>query len=221
MIIPAYNEINTIKEILEKTMAVDISKEIIVIDDGSTDGTKEFLSKCDPKGMKVLFHKKNMGKGSAIKTGIRHSTGDIILIQDADLELDPQDYYELIKPIVEGKSKVVYGSRFLRFKYTSFNLFALGNRWLTFLANLLYKANITDEAIGYKVFKSEVLKSIDLKCKGFEFCSEVTAKIKKKGYKIFEVPVSYYPRKVSEGKKVNWIDAVIATKTLLKYRFLN
>ena len=223
VIIPAYNEINTIEKILQKVMAVKISKEIIIIDDGSTDGTREYLSSLKDKDIISIFHKKNMGKSSAVRTGIASATGDIIIIQDADLEYDPEDYYKLVKPIQEGKYKVVYGSRYnvvsKIFGFT--HRFFLANRILTKMSNILYNANITDEPTCYKVFDASVLKSLNLKSKRFEFCPEVTAKVRKRGYKIHEIPIKYYPRSIEEGKKINWKDGIEAIWTLIKYRFVD
>jgi len=230
VIIPAYNEKKTIKEIITKIKSIKIPKEIIIIDDFSIDGTREFLEKLNDPQIKIFFHKKNYGKSHGVRTGIKESKGDIIIIQDADLEYDPQDYYNLVEPIKNGKTKVVYGTRFHRKKghpsllhpyQNLFNPFYFGNRILTTLANLLYKANITDEPTCYKVFDAKVLKSINLKSERFEFCPEVTAKVKKKGYKIYEVPINYNPRTTQEGKKINWRDGIEAIWTLIKYRFVD
>jgi glycosyltransferase involved in cell wall biosynthesis len=222
VLIPAYNEINNIQNILEKIGEVNIPMEIIVVDDGSTDGTRELLNKLKSDKIKVVFHEKNQGKGGAIKTAIEHSKGDIIIIQDADLEYDPQDYYKLIPVIESGKEKVVYGSRFLnkQNKHSYFSFF-LGGQVVTWITNILYFQNLTDEPTCYKVFDAKLLKSIKLNCTGFEFCPEVTAKIAKLGYKIPEIAISYYPRSISEGKKINWKDGVEAIWVLFKYRFVN
>lgn len=222
VLIPAYNEINNIQNILEKIGEVNIPMEIIVVDDGSTDGTRELLNTLKSDIIKVIFHEKNQGKGGAIKTAIEHSKGDIIIIQDADLEYDPQDYYKLIPVIESGKEKVVYGSRFLnkQNKHSYFSFF-LGGQVVTWITNILYLQNLTDEPTCYKVFDAKLLKSIKLNCTGFEFCPEVTAKIAKLGYKIPEVAISYYPRSISEGKKINWKDGVEAIWVLFKYRFVN
>ncbi|MFY7909239.1 MAG: glycosyltransferase family 2 protein [Emticicia sp.] len=222
VLIPAYNEVHNIQNILKKIGEVDIPKEIIIVDDGSTDGTRELLKTLKSDSVKVVFHEKNQGKGGAIRTAIDHASGDIIIIQDADLEYDPQDYHKLIPVIESGKEKVVYGSRFLnkQNKHSYFSFF-LGGQVVTWITNLLYFQNLTDEPTCYKVFDAKLLKSIKLNCTGFEFCPEVTAKIAKLGYKIPEVPISYYPRSISEGKKINWKDGVEAIWVLFKYRFVN
>lgn len=228
VLIPVFNEKNTILQLIEKVKAVPLRKELILVDDFSFDGTKEILKKIKDPEIKVLFHERNYGKGHAIRTAIKHATGDIMIVQDADLEYDPQDYPSLIKPIVENKARVVYGTRFPRKKdrwfpffhyFSIFNPFYMANKILTVSANVLYLTNITDEATCYKVFDSKVLKSLNLKCEKFEFCPEVTAKVRKKGYKIYEVPISYFPRSVKEGKKIKLKDAFEAIWTLIKYRF--
>jgi len=227
VVIPAYNEMATIEEIIKRIKAVNIPKEIVIVDDGSTDGTREFLEKLEDPEIITFFHKRNYGKSHGVRTGIREATGEIIIIQDADLEYDPQDYYNLIKPILEGKTKVVYGTRFPRkvhhpslahpyFPLT--NPFYFANKILTTMANVLYGAKITDEPTCYKMFDAQLLKSLNLKSERFEFCPEVTAKVKKKGYSIYEVPISYNPRSVEEGKKINWKDGVEAIWTLVRYR---
>lgn len=222
VIIPTYNEKNTILQLIKKVKAVKLLKEIIIVDDFSTDGTRDILKSIKNKEIKILFHEKNYGKGHAIRTGIKHVSGDIVIIQDADLEYNPQDYKKLIKPIAEGKAKVVYGTRFPlgRSRPSIFkNSFFLANRILTIASNLLYNANITDEPTCYKVFSADVLKNLNLKCERFEFCPEVTAKVRKNGHSIFEVPISYNPRSQEEGKKIRWKDGFQALWTLIKYRF--
>ena len=224
VLIPAYNEEKTIGKLLQKVIDVNldgIKRKIIVIDDGSIDSTVSIVNKF--KDVILVKHKKNMGKGFAIRTGIKKATGDIILIQDADLEYDPNDYRALIKPIADGKAEVVYGSRRLRKenKQHSGIIFYWGGASLTLITNILFWTGITDEPTCYKVFKSELLKSIPLNCKRFEFCPEVTAKIAKKKIKIVEVPISYYPRNREQGKKINLFDWFEAVWTLVKYRIIN
>ncbi|MEW6102350.1 MAG: glycosyltransferase family 2 protein [bacterium] len=220
VIMPVYNEKDTIEEIIKKIEAINLPKEIIIIDDYSSDGTREIIEqRINQKNVIKLFHSENRGKGSAIRTGLEKASGDIIIIQDADLEYDPEDYYKLVKPIMEGKVDVVYGSRVLGKGKFSYLRYALGGKFLSLLTNILYGSHITDEPTCYKVFKTDVIKSLNLKCKKFEFCPEVTAKVLKKGYEILELPISYFPRKIEEGKKINWKDGVEAIWTLVKYRF--
>jgi len=221
IIIPAYNEEKTISEIIKKVKIQDVfgmDKEIVVIDDGSTDDTSNILKKI--KGIIAIKHDKNKGKGAAIRTGLKKATGGIILIQDADLELTPEDYPLLVQPILKGNAKVVFGSRILGNPDLKYNpLFYFGGRFVTSVANLLFNIHITDEPIGYKVFKSDVIKSLNLKCERFEFCPEVTAKIAKRKISIVEVPVRYFPRTTKEGKKLGIKDGISAIWTLIKYRF--
>lgn len=224
VIIPVYNEVSTIKEILKKVENINVNKEIIVVDDGSDDGTREILKNMNKNNIVILYHEHNMGKGRAIRTALPFVTGDIIIIQDADLEYHPEEYLKLIKPIVDGKAKVVYGSRILDKKFYPVSLqnfiFYLGGRSLSLLTNFLYGSNITDEPTCYKVFKMDILKSLNLQCMGFEFCPEVTAKVLKQGIKIYEVPISAVPRSVKEGKKIRLKDWFIAAWILIKYRLL-
>lgn len=223
ILIPVFNEEKTVKEVLEtvrKADIGDIEKEIVVVDDGSNDKTLDVLKQIH--WIKLIPHKKNQGKGAAIRTAIKHATGDIIIIQDADLEYDPNEYGSLIKPIIEGKAKVVYGSRRLNKKNKKHSglSFYIGGIGLTIITNILYPSQkITDEPTCYKVFKAEVLKDMKLECMRFEFCPEVTAKVIKQGIKIHEVPISYFPRSLKQGKKINWKDGVEAVWTLLKFRF--
>ena len=220
VLIPAYNEINSIDTLLEKIQAVPINKEIIIVDDGSTDGTRERLTtfKSIPN-VRVVFHDHNQGKGAAIRTAIQHMTGDIAIVQDADLEYEPQDYPALVAPIAEGREKVVYGSRFLKPENRhSYFSFYVGGQIVTLLTNILYNQRLTDEPTCYKVFDANFLKSIPLDCMRFEFCPEVTAKVAKRGIRIKELPISYYPRSIAEGKKISWLDGIEAIWVLLKYR---
>ncbi len=221
VIIPCYNEVNTVAEIIRRVRAVKLAHEIIVVDDGSTDGTREVLAQIDPgDDLKIIYHPHNMGKGAAVRTGFQNATGDVFLIQDADLEYDPREYPVLLRPIEEGIAKVVYGSRFLggpRKAMFFWNMVA--NRTLTFITNLLYNAILSDMETCYKVFRAEVIRDIPLRSRRFDFEPEVTAKILKRGYRIYEVPISYNGREWYEGKKISWKDGVIALWTLLRYRF--
>ncbi|XRP97110.1 glycosyltransferase family 2 protein [Methanocaldococcus sp. 16A] len=226
IVIPAYNEEKTIEKILEKVLNVKLplEKEIIVVNDGSTDRTKEIIEnfiKNHPNENIKLINKKNEGKGSALKVGIKHSTGDIIIIQDADLEYDPNDYPKLIKPILEGKAKVVYGSRLRKIENKFSHIsFLIGGICITLITNILYFTFLTDEPTCYKVFHKD-LKDILINAEGnrFDWEPEVTAKILRKGYKIYEVPINYYPRTLKEGKKIRWKDGFEAILTLIKWRF--
>ncbi len=225
IIIPVYNEETTISQVLAEIARVDvpgIEKEIIVVDDGSTDQTPHILRErlAQVGDITQLFvSPENFGKGAAIRIGLRYVTGDIVIIQDADLELDPQEYGLLLQPILSGEARVVYGSRFLR-PVAGLPLRSRVANWvLARLTNLLYGTRLTDEATAYKVFDAEVIKSLRLRCIRFEFCPEVTAKVARAGYRIHEVPISYHPRTPAEGKKVRWTDGMVAVWTLIKYRF--
>jgi len=225
IIIPIYNERQHIEQILERVAAVDIApnvqKEIIVVDDGSSDGSMELLTTLTQR-FQFKLHKSmlNFGKGIAVRTGLKYANGDIILIQDGDLEYNPEEYPQLVNPIIEGLSDVVYGSRFFTRPQGMKVRNYLANRFLTFLANLLYGTRISDEATAYKVFRREIFDQIDLKCRRFEFCPEVTAKISKLGYRIYEVPISYQGRNILEGKKIRFRDGAEAVWALIKYRFM-
>jgi glycosyltransferase involved in cell wall biosynthesis len=221
IIIPCYNEAKTISEIVEKVNEQTFfKKEIIVIDDFSTDGSREILkSFLQDKVTTIIFNDKNYGKGYSLKQGIKKATGDIILIQDADLEYDPSDYSKLIDPILKGFADVVYGSRFIGSDEKRVLLFwhSLGNKILTFISNMFSNINLTDMENCYKVFKSQVIKSIDLQENRFGFEPEVTAKIAKMDLKIYEVGVKYHGRKYSEGKKITWKDGISALRCIIKY----
>ncbi len=222
ILIPAYNEIKSIDVLLEKIQAVPITKEIIIVDDGSTDGTRERLTTFQSiPNVRVFFHAQNQGKGAAIRTAIQHMTGDIAIVQDADLEYEPQDYLALVEPIVDGREKVIYGSRFLKPENRhSYYSFYIGGQIVTLLTNILFNQRLTDEPTCYKVFDANFLRSIPLDCNRFEFCPEVTAKVAKRGIRIKELPISYYPRSITEGKKISWLDGIQAIWVLLKYRIV-
>jgi glycosyltransferase involved in cell wall biosynthesis len=223
ILIPVYNEFRTLPRVLQRVVDASLpegcEKEIIVVDDGSTDGTAELLRQYENSPPVLVHHfTVNSGKGSVLRVGIAKATGDIVLTQDGDLEYDPNDYLKILEPICQGSADVVYGSRFLRkFKGMRWANW-IGNKALTLAANLLFAAKITDEATAYKAFRAGVLKSLDLKCVRFEFCPEVTAKVRRLGYRIHEVPISYNPRGILEGKKIRWYDGVEALWTLVKYR---
>jgi glycosyltransferase involved in cell wall biosynthesis len=221
ILIPIYNERATILEIIQRVQAVPFEKEIIAVDDGSTDGTRELLSQIERQGVTVLCHERNQGKGAAIQTALRRASGDIIVIQDADLEYDPRDYTQLVQPIIEGRAKVVYGSRFLGPRMAMFFWHMLANKALTLMTNILYDAILSDMETGYKAFRADVIKGMRLHSRRFDFEPEVTAKVLKRGIRIFEVPISYYGREYSEGKKIGTKDGFIAIWTLLKYRFVD
>ena len=227
IIIPVYNEEKTLLKVLDKVKKVkldNITKEIILVDDFSTDGTKNILSELRDSSLKIFFHQKNHGKGAAIRTALKHATGDIIMIQDADLEYDPAEYPRLLEPIIENETKVVYGSRLEAIRKNIKNMYKLhyiGNTFLTLMTNLLFGAKITDMETCYKVFRKEVIKDMKLKAKRFDFEPEITAKILKKGYKIKEVPINFIGRKFDEGKKITWKDGIKALYYLIKYRFVD
>jgi glycosyltransferase involved in cell wall biosynthesis len=229
IIIPVYNEIQTIGEILARVLQVDLQKEVIVVDDFSIDGTREFLKEWvadRANGLKdqvhILFQPKNMGKGAALRLGFKEATGDIILIQDADLEYHPMEYFKLIEPILDGRADVVYGSRFLGSSSKGLTVWQiLGNHFLTFLSNQCTDLHLTDIETCYKVFKKEILDHIHLKSNRFGFEPEVTAKIAKMNCRIYEVPISYSGRGYSEGKKIHWIDGLKAIWSILRYHFFD
>ncbi len=221
ILLPVYNERATIEEIVRRVLASPFEKQVIAIDDGSTDGTRDILPALEKQGVLVLYHDRNRGKGAALHTGIQRATGDIIIIQDADLEYDPRDYAQLVQPIVEGRAKVVYGSRFLGPRMAMFFWHMIANKMLTLMTNILYDAILSDMETGYKAFRADVLKGIPLRCRRFDFEPEITAKILKRGIRIFEVPISYYGREYHEGKKIGMKDGFVAIWTLLKYRFVD
>lgn len=222
VVVPVYNEVANIREILKRIRATKLPSEIVVIDDGSTDGSREVLASLDGKdNIRVILHETNQGKGAAVRTGIGAARGDVILIQDADLEYDPHDYPVLLKPLRDGVADVVYGSRFLGGPRRAVMFWhMIANQLLTFMTNILYNTILSDMETGYKVFRRDVLTGVKLRARRFEFEPEFTAKVLKRHYRIYEVPISFNPRDYSEGKKIKLQDAFIAVWTLLKYKFV-
>ena len=241
VIIPVYNEKATVREIIRRVNFTDVvvpvdfgpysdqgrtmhvEKEIIVVDDGSEDGSRQIVEEEAAVGnVRGFYHERNLGKGVAVRTGFQHATGDCLVIQDADLEYDPRDFKLLLQPILEGRADIVYGSRF-RGGPTKAMFFShmLGNQFLTLVTNILYDTIITDMETCYKCFRTEVIRGIPLRSRGFEFEPEVTAKVLKRGYRIYEVPITYTGREFEEGKKITWRDGFKALWTLVKYRFMD
>jgi len=219
VIVPVYNEVGHVEELLQAVLASPVKKEIIIVDDGSTDGTREKLQALAPSSdVTIVFHEVNCGKGASIRTALSYARGEYVLIQDSDLEYDPQDYPALLRPLEEGRANVVYGVRPDRPERGM--RFFLGAKLLTHLTNFLYRAGIHDEATCYKVFRRSLLERMRLECRRFEFCPEVTAKICRADEKIEEVPISYNPRSAIEGKKIRHSDGWLAIWTLIRYRFL-
>jgi glycosyltransferase involved in cell wall biosynthesis len=224
--IPCYNEVSTIEKVIERVRSVKIADEIVIVDDGSTDGTRDILRRLadspDHQDLRIIFHERNGGKGAALVTAFSHATGDVIIIQDADLEYDPREYPVLLRPIQEGISPVVYGSRFLGGPRKAMNFWNMvANKSLTLATNVLYNAILSDMETCYKVFRAEVAEDMVIRARGFEFEPEFTAKVLKQGIRIYEVPISYNGREWDEGKKIKWWDAPLALWTLLKYRFVD
>jgi glycosyltransferase involved in cell wall biosynthesis len=229
ILMPVYNEKSTLAETVRRVCAVQMPKEIIVIDDGSDDGSREILSRIQKEyegardglnELRVVFHSRNKGKGAAIKTGLGYVSGDIVIIQDADLEYDPADYRQLVDPILAGHADVVYGTRFAGggSHRVLFFWHSVGNRALTLISNMLTNLNLSDMEVGSKVFRAEVLKSVDLKSQRFGFEPEITVKLAKKGCRFYEVPISYHGRTYEEGKKITWKDGVAALYTIIRFR---
>jgi glycosyltransferase involved in cell wall biosynthesis len=240
IIMPVYNERATLEEIVQRVQATDLTvnprstslilpgpvaveREIIIVDDGSTDGTRNILDEwriSPPPNMQIIYHERNSGKGAALRTGFQHATGDLMIVQDADLEYDPRDYVKLLEPLLEGRAPVIYGSRFLGGPRAAMSLsHTLGNQLLTVITNLLYGTSLSDMETCYKCFRREVIDGITLRSRAFEIEPELTAKILKRGYTIFEVPISYNGRAFHEGKKISWKDGFSAVRTLVRYRF--
>jgi len=242
IIMPVYNEQATLTEIVNRVRSVDLTvdregtnallqgpivleREIVIIDDGSTDGTREILNKWrleNAPDLRIVYHEKNGGKGAALRTGFQQATGDILVIQDADLEYDPRDYVKLLEPLLEGRSAVIYGSRFMGGPRSAMSLsHTLGNKFLTVLTNLFFGTALSDMETCYKCFRRDVIVDMPLRSRRFEIEPELTAKILKRGYSIFEVPISYNGRDFHAGKKISWQDGFTAVRTLLKYRFVD
>jgi len=228
VIIPVYNESRTIREIIRRVQAVGLADEIVVVDDGSTDGTRQVLSELGSAGqplrfsLRVILHEKNQGKGAAVYTGIQNASGDVILVQDADLEYDPRDIPALLKPLQEGMADVVYGSRFLGGpRRPTMFWHMVANQLLTLMTNILYDTILTDMETGYKLFRRQVVANMKIRSRRFDFEPEFTAKVLKMKVRIFEVPITFNPRDYAEGKKIGLKDAFVAVWTLLKYRFVD
>ncbi|MDD5245403.1 MAG: glycosyltransferase family 2 protein [Syntrophorhabdaceae bacterium] len=218
IIIPAYNEVDFIGDVIRRVQETPYEKEIIIVDDGSVDGTRDILKNLKEPNITVVLQEVNQGKGAALRAGFARAKGDIVIIQDADLEYDPRDYPKLLEPILEGKADVVYGSRFLGGPHRVLYFWHyIGNMAVTLLSNMFTNLNLTDMETGYKVFKREVLKDITIESNRFGFEPEITAKIAKGRFKVYEIPISYYGRSYEEGKKITWRDGIKAFFTILKY----
>ncbi|NPV09074.1 MAG: glycosyltransferase family 2 protein [Anaerolineae bacterium] len=224
VLVPVYNECATIEQVVAQVLSVDLGdleREVILVDDGSTDGSREVLTRLEDRPyVRVYYHDVNQGKGAAVRTGMFRATGDIMLVQDADLEYDPRDYSIVLRPILEGRAEVVYGSRFLGGPRKAMLFWHMvGNRSLTLLTNILYDSILTDMETCYKAFRADVIRGLVLRARKFELEPELTAKILKQGYRIYEVPISYNGREYAEGKKITWRDGPQAAWTLLRCRF--
>jgi glycosyltransferase involved in cell wall biosynthesis len=223
VIVPVYNERNTLVEILRRMRCVElpagIEREIIVVDDGSTDGTREVLKQLGDSTVRVVLHSENRGKGAAVRTGFAHAVGDYVLVQDADLEYDPDDWPKLLAPVLRGKARVVYGSRFTGERRNMMYVHWVGNRFLSFVTNLLYNTTLSDMETCSKLIERSLLDDLDLRAEKFDIEPEITAKILKRRIRIYEVPISYAGREYEDGKKITWRDGFAALATLVKYRF--
>jgi len=222
IIMPVYNEAQYIEEIVNRVLKTDIEKELVIVDDFSADGTRDILSKyVQHKDIKIIFHEKNKGKGAAIRTGLREVSGDVVIIQDADLEYDPGEYHKLLEPIVDGRADAVFGSRFLGGPHrVLFFWHYIGNKVLTLLSNILSNLNLTDMETGFKAFKADVIKGMGLKSDRFGFEPEVTARLARKRYRIYETPISYSGRSYAEGKKITWKDGLAAIIHIIRFNLL-
>jgi glycosyltransferase involved in cell wall biosynthesis len=222
IVIPVYNEKDTIDEIVKRVQNVEFEKEIIIVDDCSSDGTRDKIDKISGNNIKKLFHEKNKGKGASLRTGFQHATGDIVIIQDADLEYNPNEYSNLIEPIVDGRADVVYGSRFLGGPHrVDFFWHYVGNKILTTLSNILTNLILTDMETCYKVFKAEIIKDIKIRSNRFGFEPEITAKLAKRKCIIYEMPISYSGRDYDEGKKIGWKDGIVALYCIVRFKFFD
>jgi glycosyltransferase involved in cell wall biosynthesis len=222
VIVPVFNERNTLQEIVRRMRAVElpVDLEVVIVDDGSSDGTRKILSQLEDSTVRVMLHPENRGKGAAIRTGLGAVTGDLVLIQDADLEYDPEDWPKLLRPILTGKATVVYGSRFTGERRNMLFWHWLGNRFLSLTTNVLYNTTLSDMETCYKLFDRKILDGIPLKANRFDFEPEITAKLLRRGNRIYEVPISYAGRDFDEGKKITWRDGFVALYTLIKFRFV-
>jgi glycosyltransferase involved in cell wall biosynthesis len=223
VIVPVYDERNTVVEIVRRMRAVDLplEREIVLVDDGSTDGTRDVLGQLADSTVRVVLHARNQGKGAAIRSGLEQITGDLVIIQDADLEYDPEDWPKLLAPVLRGKARVVYGSRFTGERRNMLYLHWVGNRFLSLVTNVLYNTTLSDMETCYKLFDREVIDGITIRAARFEFEPEITAKVLRRGIRIYEVPISYAGREFHEGKKITWRDGFVALWTLVKYRFVD
>ncbi len=223
VVVPVFNERNTLVEILRRMRAVElpdgIEREIIVVDDGSNDGTRDVLNQLGDSTVRVVMHEANLGKGAAVRTGFAHATGDYVLVQDADLEYDPEDWPKLLNPVLRGRARVVYGSRFTGERRNMLLLHWMGNRFLSMTTNVLYNTTLSDMETCYKLFDRDLVDKMKLQSNRFDIEAEITAKVLKRGIRIYEVPISYSGREFDEGKKITWRDGFSALWTLVKYRF--
>lgn len=226
VVMPVFNEVETLVEIIDRVRDVEIPKEIIIVDDGSTDGTRDLL-RDKVEGLypdvRIYYHERNRGKGAAVRTGIEQAAGDFVVIQDADLEYNPREYFVLLEPLLDGRADVVFGSRFLGGGAHRVHFFwhRVANGFLTTLSNMMTNLNLTDMEVCYKVFRTEVIKSIRIRSNRFDFEPEITAKVAKQRCRVYEVPISYSGRDYEEGKKIGWRDGLVALWTILKYRFID